>query len=222
MRFVVKLGGSLIETAPGIINMLLEHFETRASSGKPEKKAKSPEEAIILIVPGGGLFADAVRAADIKYGLGKDASHWMAVLAMEQYAYYLSEKSKAKGMDSIEELSPGVSILFPYRLLKARDPLPHSWDVTSDTIAAWVAKETGAEFVKVTDVDGIFCEGKLLKEVPASLAAKLKSSCTDSSLPTFLEKNHMECLIINGKYPERVIRALCGKPVPSTVLKGNV
>ena len=43
--------------------------------------------------------------------------------------------------DSITDLPQGVSILFPYRLLKTEDPLPHTWDVTSDTIAAWVAKQ---------------------------------------------------------------------------------
>ncbi len=106
------------------------------------------------------MFADAVRAADENYSLGADAAHWMAILGMEQYAFYLKDKSCAVATDSITDIPQGVSILFPYRLLKTEDPLPHTWDVTSDTIAAWVAKQTGAMFFKATDVDGIFKEGK--------------------------------------------------------------
>ena len=35
-------------------------------------------------------------------------------------------------------------MLAPYRWLREADPLPHSWDVTSDSIAAWVASQVGA------------------------------------------------------------------------------
>ena len=176
----------------------------------------------ILIVPGGGMFADAVREADEKFSLGADAAHWMAILGMEQYACYLQDKSSAIATDSITDLPQGVSILFPYRLLKTEDPLPHTWDVTSDTIAAWVAKQTGAVFIKATDVDGIFREGKLVREISAASFTGSSSSCIDPALPQFLLKNRMECLIVNGKYPERVVQAVYGKPVPGTVVKGNI
>jgi aspartokinase-like uncharacterized kinase len=35
-------------------------------------------------------------------------------------------------------------VLAPSRWLRDADPLPHSWDVTSDSIAAWIAGEIGA------------------------------------------------------------------------------
>ena len=37
-----------------------------------------------------------------------------------------------------------LPVLAPYRWLREADPLPHSWDVTSDSIAAWVASRIGA------------------------------------------------------------------------------
>jgi aspartokinase-like uncharacterized kinase len=37
-----------------------------------------------------------------------------------------------------------VPVLAPSRWLREADPLPHSWDVTSDSIAAWVAGAVGA------------------------------------------------------------------------------
>ena len=38
-------------------------------------------------------------------------------------------------------------MLAPYRWLRAADPLPHSWEVTSDSIAAWLAGQLHARRV---------------------------------------------------------------------------
>jgi aspartokinase-like uncharacterized kinase len=247
MKVVVKLGGSLIREAPGIIDRLVEEFAPgsfaqekeisgRVVPGKMESdrekeafgRGRSGEEsfeedpACILIVPGGGTFADAVREADERFELGADASHWMAVLGMEQYACCLLDRSRAAATYTIKSPDPGVFVLFPYGLLKAEDPLPHSWDVTSDTIAAWVAQQTGSRFVKATDVDGFFQDGKLVEEISASDLTTAGTSCTDRALPDFLLKNRMDCMIVNGKYPERVLLAVYGRPVPGTAVKGNI
>ncbi|MDD2440409.1 MAG: amino acid kinase [Methanosarcinaceae archaeon] len=207
MKVVVKIGGSLIKEAPDLIKMLLERFSERAS---------------ILIVPGGGPFADAIRVADTQFGIGNEAAHWMAILSMEQYAYYLMDKSGAKGTSFPENPEKGVKVLLPYNLIKETDPLSHSWTVTSDSLAAWVARRMGAKFVKVTDVDGVFRNSKLLKEISAFELSQMKFSCTDSALPAFLLENRMDCLVVNGKFPERVAGALFGKPVLGTVVKGNI
>jgi aspartokinase-like uncharacterized kinase len=37
-----------------------------------------------------------------------------------------------------------IPVLAPYSWLRRADPLPHSWDVTSDSIAAWVAGQVRA------------------------------------------------------------------------------
>lgn len=227
VRVVIKIGGSLIKESPELINRLVKEFGSGSCEVNSDKLASDEltfekVSFSILIVPGGGIFADAVRRADEEFGLGDDAAHWMAILGMEQYAYYLQDKSNATATASIKELPCGVSILFPYRLLKEEDPLPHSWGVTSDTIAAWIAKQTGSLFIKATDVDGIFREGKLIMEIFTSDLPENVESCIDLSLPEFLQKNNMECLIINGKLPERVIQAVYGKPVFCTSVKGNI
>lgn len=222
IRVVIKVGGSLIQEAPELVNRLVNEFGSGNHVTVPDRLTSEKKPFSILIVPGGGIFADAVRKADERFGLGDDAAHWMAILGMEQYACYLQDKSHATGTDSIKEMPPGVSILFPYRLLKTEDPLSHSWDITSDTIAAWVAKQTGALFIKATDVDGIFREGKLSREIFTSDFAGGFESCIDPALPGFLQKNKMECVIINGKFPERVIQAVYGKPVSCTAVKGNI
>lgn len=196
---VLKLGGSLIHRARELVKEI-----TGYSNSSGEK---------VLIVPGGALFADAVR----KVKATEEAAHWMAVLAMEQYGYYLADASEARLVDSLE-IESKVSILLPYSLLKKKDELPHTWDVTSDTIAAWVAKQLGARFIKATDVDGIYINGVLEKEVYAKELAG-KETCVDAALPGFLIRNKMNCEVINGNCPGRLIDALKGK-VAGTLIKG--
>jgi 5-(aminomethyl)-3-furanmethanol phosphate kinase len=99
----------------------------------------------LLVVPGGGPFADAVRDFQRRVGMSSDAAHWMAILAMDQYAHVLT--GRITGAILIEE--PGVvmetaamgrtAVLAPSRWMRSADVLPHSWEVTSDSIAAFVA-----------------------------------------------------------------------------------
>src|SRR5262245_24088117 len=56
----------------------------------------------LLLVPGGGPFADVVRDVDRRVGLPADAAHWMAVLAMDQYAHLLA--SRLNGSVLVEDL----------------------------------------------------------------------------------------------------------------------
>jgi probable H4MPT-linked C1 transfer pathway protein len=104
----------------------------------------------LLIVPGGGPFADAVREQDDRLGLPDEAAHWMAVLAMDQYAHLIA--SRLPGATVVSDaaaigraLREGhLPVLAPSSWLRRVDPLPHSWSVTSDSIAAWVAGAVGA------------------------------------------------------------------------------
>src|SRR5216117_2358454 len=85
--------------------------------------------------------------------IGEDAAHWMAVLGMDQYAHALAarlpEAALVDGDGAIAAaLQAGrLPVLAPYHWLRAADPLPHSWEVTSDTIAAWLAGQLGARRV---------------------------------------------------------------------------
>jgi aspartokinase-like uncharacterized kinase len=188
---LIKLGGSLIQTARTIIKDVIEYTNSTSET--------------IIIVPGGSIFADTVRSLDP----GQESAHWMAVLAMEQYGYYLADGTGAALIDSLEIPDKGTYILLPYRILKEKDELPHTWDVTSDTIAAWVAFQLGVRFIKVTDVDGIYLGGILQKELRADEIIG-KETCVDAQLPIFLVRNKINCQIINGNCPGRLINALKG------------
>jgi 5-(aminomethyl)-3-furanmethanol phosphate kinase len=134
---VIKVGGGL-SALPGALDMV---GATLARLGHRYR---------LLLVPGGGPFADAVRAYEARDRLPPDAAQWMAILAMDQYAHVLVQC--VSGAVLVEEPAAlatasgqaGVAVLAPYRWLRATDPLPHSWDVTSDSVAAFVAGALGA------------------------------------------------------------------------------
>jgi aspartokinase-like uncharacterized kinase len=134
---VLKVGGALMRDS--------EMFQ-RALAALGRISAGSR----VLVVPGGGPFADVVRDADRTYGLGEDAAHWMAVLAMDQYAHLLASRvTRAILVECLADVETALDdgrlpVLAPYHWLRRDDPLPHSWSVTSDSIAAWVAKTCGA------------------------------------------------------------------------------
>jgi len=197
---VIKIGGSLIQRGRELVREILEY-------------SKSEDETIV-IVPGGSIFADTVR----RISADEETAHWMAVLAMEQYGYYLGNGNKAKLIDNLNIHEKGAYILLPYNLLKTNDELPHTWDVTSDTIAAWVAQKLGARFIKATDVDGIYLDGTVKKELEASQLLG-KETCLDAYLAHFLMENKMDCEIINGNCPGKLKTALKSN-VTGTLIKG--
>ena len=104
----------------------------------------------VLVVPGGGPFEQAVRELLRRLKIGVDAAHWMAALGMDQYAHALVERTT--GAVLVEQppeieaaLDAGsIPVLAPYRWLRTVDPLPHTWDASSDNVAAWIAGVVGA------------------------------------------------------------------------------
>jgi dihydroneopterin aldolase len=135
MPVVVKLGGSLAEsrTLASWLATLAEHGSGRA-----------------VIVPGGGVFADAVRAAQRQQGFSDRAAHRMAVLAMEQYAELLSDRAptlvSAASLVALQAALAGgaVALWRPAAMVEADAGIASSWDVTSDSLAAWLARRLAA------------------------------------------------------------------------------
>lgn len=166
---MVKVGGGLL----GISGAL-----DRVCDAVAELARRHP----VVVVPGGGPLADAVRDLDRRVGLSEDAAHWMALLATDQYAHLLAER--IPGARLVEEpgavaavLAAGaVAVLAPSRWLRAADPLPHTWDATSDTVAAFVAGALDAvrlDLVKPAEVGASGLDGCFAMVVPAGLEVRV-------------------------------------------------
>jgi aspartokinase-like uncharacterized kinase len=133
---VVKVGGSLFDLPD--LGLRLRRWLLRLDTGA------------VLLVPGGGKFADAVRDLDKIHLLGEEKAHWLALRALTLSARFLVQ------------LLPGASILghpwvCSYVWERGQIPvldahefalideskagrLPHAWTVTSDSIAARVSR----------------------------------------------------------------------------------
>ncbi len=186
---VIKFGGSLLERAVDIMKVL--------------KKYR------VFIIPGGGIFADFVREFYKKYKVSEFSAHRMAILSMEQYAYYLSDISGIKLTDKLEKKAP--RIFLPYKLLSKEDPFKPSWKVTSDSIACFITKKLGENFfIKLTDVDGVIYRNKILKKVSSKELRKMGRTCLDEKFAECIEKYKISCAVINGMYIDRVQKAMEG------------
>jgi len=134
--WVIKLGGSLA-FSPELTVWL-------------ECLAGSIGETRIVVVPGGGPYADQVRRLQQHWRFDDESAHYLAVLAMEQYAQLLRVLAPslvpACGVDEIRAvLSKGdVALWLPARAASAAE-LPNSWDVTSDSLSLWLAGQLDAE-----------------------------------------------------------------------------
>jgi len=203
MRWVIKIGGSVMHNASAIMDALSE------LEGEGEE---------ILIIPGGGIFSDLVGMVYEVYGLDEETAHWMAILSMDQYGYFLA-RNKYRTTCEID-FKKGLTVLLPYRLLREMDPLPRNWNTTSDAIAAWISHRYGAGFVKVTDVDGVLFEGTLL---PAVNARDLigKKTCLDPLTPEILVNTGLDCFVVNGNHEKRVKDYILGKKVLGTLVRGG-
>jgi aspartokinase-like uncharacterized kinase len=216
---VVKVGGSLSEN-PEKLKALC------AKLGELTKKH------VLIVVPGGGEFADVVRDLDKRFSLSSAAAHRMAILGMDQYGLLLSDLTLislvADSLEDVADAGFGKLIVFlPSKLMLNEDSLENSWNVTSDSIAAYIACRLNAsQLLLVTDVDGVYtndpkidADAKLIKKLtPKQLLDMNRRTSVDLYLPKLLLKSKIECIVVNGLFPERIEAILAGKEAVCTII----
>ena len=111
--------------------------------------AIAAEAGAVVIVPGGGPFADAVRSAQASMGYDDSAAHAMALMAMAQFGRALQSLNPALQLTASRSaisraLKDGkVPVWSPEPMARAA-ALPETWALTSDSLAAWLAGALGA------------------------------------------------------------------------------
>ena len=164
-----------------------------------------------VIVPGGGPFADLVRAAQVQMGFDDRAAHRMGLLAMEQYGCAIKSLHEALSLaDSIESIRRGladgqVPVWLPTQMALCAD-IPQSWDMTSDSLAAWLAGKIGAErLLLVKQVESAHGTARV-----GDLAER---DIVDKAFANFLAASGVPAFILGPEDHVAVGHSLCGEPV---------
>ncbi len=177
-------------------------------------KLKNTSSAIIL---GGGDFANLIRKYNSEMNFSDEVNHWTAIDCMDIIAKLVNDKvDSAKLAYSIDEVNQiankGFTPIFVVsEFLKEEDPFECSWDVTSDSIAAYVAHLLNANLLIVTDVNGIYTQepeepgSTFISKIDATKLLTFQESSIDVMLPSLLLKFGTNCDVVNGKFPERVL-----------------
>lgn len=130
---VLKLGGSLAESG-----------RLRAVLGLVKRARRS-----VVVVPGGGPFADAVRNMQRELRFSDEAAHDMALLAMHQMAEAMAAlEPRLKCADTLVGIERAwrrrrVPIWQPVKLCAGDRRIPRNWTITSDGLAARLAERLG-------------------------------------------------------------------------------
>lgn len=208
-RAVVKLGGSTAQEAERAV-----WVAALASSRLP-----------LIVVPGGGPFANLVRATQEGMGFSDTAAHAMAILAMDQFGHVVldcdSRFAPAHTLADIERLlgEDRVPVWLPSRLALAAPDIEASWEITSDALAAWLAGRVGADglllikqsrdFSACDDIAGLRTKGILdaafARMLPATVEFRLASPEDAASAAALLAEGRLPGVCVVGE-SERVGR----------------
>jgi aspartokinase-like uncharacterized kinase len=156
---VVKLGGSLSHTVSLIncLNSVERRYQGRA----------------VVIVPGGGAFADQVRLAQQRWQFDDTTAHRMAILAMQQMALLFNgikpDFALAGSVTDIRrQLQQQKMVIWsPDSAELDQAGIKASWDITSDSLAAWLANTLAATelvLVKSVAIDASLSLAQLAKQ----------------------------------------------------------
>lgn len=175
---VVKLGGSLLETGK-----LFDCLKRIISQNQKT-----------VVVCGGGFFADAVRDAQKKWQFDDVVAHEMAILAMQQTALMCQNlQPEFVLVSKISEFKHHTLAIWSPALEELTEIKP-SWDVTSDSLAAWLATKLNADelvVVKSCDIDSALSVAELTERLIvdgefSNFVAKAKFDLNVISVKEFL------------------------------------
>ena len=161
-----------------------------------------------VVVPGGGPFADAVRTAQLKMGLGDAVAHHMALLAMEQYGRALASLApELRVVGTIAEIrrtlrAGAVPVWAPAEMVLQTPEIPADWDVTSDSLAAWLAGELGARRLLLVKLGGAY-QGRL------DVQELVMTNLVDRAFPRFLAASGAQGSIVAAADHATASVAIC-------------
>jgi 5-(aminomethyl)-3-furanmethanol phosphate kinase len=180
---VIKLGGSL--AVSGKLQQCLDKIE-RCYQGRA-----------VVIVPGGGVFADQVRHSQKQWQFDDRTAHQMAILAMQQMALLFKALKPhfTIAASTVELCKPfnkkGIAIWLPDIIELDQAGIHSSWNITSDSLSAWLAKTLEADeliLVKSVNIDADFDVLKLVQQ-----------QIVDTSFHEFIKQTSFKVNIVHAE-----------------------
>ncbi|MCQ2964674.1 MAG: delta 1-pyrroline-5-carboxylate synthetase [archaeon] len=179
--------------------------------------AKALEGQNCLIVVGGGEFANLVRKYDKDIEFSNDVTHEVAINSMDILAKLLCDKLAFCELSSSFEQAKNIvssnkiPIMLCSDIILNEESLKHSWEITSDSIAAFIANKLDSKLLIATNVDGIYdkdpslTDAKFINEIDVKKLLSFDESSIDLMLPVLLKEYGFDCYVVNGKIPQRVL-----------------
>jgi aspartokinase-like uncharacterized kinase len=189
---VVKAGGSLAETGrmPEVLSLIAA--------------ARVP----VVIVPGGGPFADSIRALQPSMNFSEAIAHRLAMLAMHQMAELVAaQHERFEIAESLDEISDAlgrgkVPVWVPLRMISGDDAVPAVWSATSDSLAARLAELLGGRLVLLKSVD---------VDAAVGLDALARRGVVDAVIPSIVARGGLSWSIFGPSGDARLKAVLAGE-----------
>ena len=194
---VLKLGGSLAET--GRLRTMLAIV----------RRARRP----VVIVPGGGPFADAVRDLQRELGFSDEIAHDMALHAMHQMADAMRAiEPRLVAAETLVGMARAwrkrrVPVWLPARLCAGDRRIPRDWSITSDGLAARLAERLG-------NADLIVVKSCRIRR-NATAAALARRGIVDAVFPIIVERAGLSWSVLGTGDAPALEQVLDAEPCPS-------
>ena len=200
--WIVKLGGSLMGAGA-----LRQWLACLAEAG--------PGRAVL--VPGGGPFADQVRAAQEALGFDDATAHHLALLAMEQFgralcALHPRVLRPAETARAIHgHLDRGaLPVWLPCAMTLGHADIPESWTVTSDSLALWLAGQLASP--RVVLIKSAVPDGDRAGDL-------VRDGYLDQAFTGFLAKSDTKAYCLGPGQEDRLAAALRDDSPPADPLQ---
>jgi aspartokinase-like uncharacterized kinase len=190
LLWVVKLGGSLADS-PHLKRWLAVLGDAGGSA---------------VIVPGGGPFADQVRVTQKKWRFDDATAHHMALLAMEQYGRMLAglhgglRPATTRAAIAKARRAGLTAVWMPVRMALGEPRIAATWDITSDSLAAWLAGVLAAD--RLVLVKSVTLTGN-----PIAASALARRGIVDPAFPDYVARSAREAWCVDDARHADMARA---------------